>query len=242
MTINLNANSGATGATIPLGPPQTQPATIPTTPGVAASTLPPMTLTVKKKLPSGVASNVKQHVLFLLDHSSSMAGDKIMELDLAMASILATLGDADNKDGFRVTIIPFNHGSSVLCSAVPATAVPALNLVASGGTNFDSPIKAAIAEIDAFKALPNPDGWHFLQPQVLFLSDGQARISDANIQDLQERATVTAVAYGSDANQATLARIASDGQVHVVGTNGGALRGFMAQVGATMVSTMKAAI
>ncbi len=241
MTINLNTTANA-GATLPLGQAKTQPATMPAGGSAPAPTLPPLAITVKKKLPSGVASNVKQHVLFLLDKSSSMAGEKIMELDLAMASILAALGDADNKDGFRVTILPFNHGSSVLCSAVPVTSVPALNLVASGGTNFDSPLKKAIAEIDAFKAQPNPDGWHFLQPQVLFLSDGQASVTDANIQDLQERANVTAVAYGSDANQATLSRLASDGQVHVVGTNGGALRGFMAQVGATMVSTMKAAI
>ncbi len=242
MTLNLNSAAAQAGATMPLGQAQTQPATLPAGTGTAAPTLPKMTLTVKKKLPSGVASNVKQHVLFLLDQSSSMSGEKIMELDLAMASILATLGDADNKDGFRATIIPFNHRSSVLCSVVPVTSVPALNLVASGGTNFDSPIKKAIAEIDALKAQPNPDGWHFLRPQALILSDGQASVTDANIQELQERAIVTAVAYGGDANQATLSRIASDGQVHVVGTNGGALRGFMAQVGATMVSTMKAAI
>lgn len=43
-------------------------------------------------------------------------------------------------------------------------------------------------------------------------------------------------------SQGILSRIASDGQVHVVGDNGGALRDFLAAVGATMVSTIKAAI
>ena len=239
MTISQNH-----AATIPLGQPGTAPGTTIPSGGAApaAGALPPLKMTVKKKLPTGVASNVKQHVLFLLDHSSSMAGEKIQELEMAMGSILLQLADPSNKGGFLVTIVPFNHGSHVLCAAEAATSVPTLNLTASGGTNFDSPILTAIAEIDAFKARPNPDGWQYLQPQVLFLSDGQARVTDRNIQDLQERANVTAVAYGADANQDTLSRIASDGQVHVVGTNGGALRDFLAAVGATMVSTIKAAM
>ncbi|MDO6730707.1 vWA domain-containing protein [Marinovum sp. 2_MG-2023] len=231
-------------ATIPLG--QTSPAPGTTLPSgstaPAAQAFPPLKMTVKKKLPTGVASNVKQRVLFLLDHSSSMSGEKIQELEMAMGSILLQLADPSNKGGFLVTVIPFNHASHVLCAAEAATSVPALNLIASGGTNFDSPILAAISEIEAFKARPNPDGWQYLQPQVLFLSDGQSRVSDKNIQDLQERANVTAVAYGADANQDILSRIASDGQVHIVGDNGGALRDFLAAVGATMVSTIKAAM
>lgn len=239
MTISQN-----NAATIPLGSAGgVSKTTIPSSSATpAAGGLPVMKMTVKKKLPTGVASNVKQHVLFLLDHSSSMSGEKLQELEMAMGSILLQLADPSNKDGFRVTIIPFNHGSHVYCSAEPATSVPALNLSASGGTNFDSPILTAISEIDAFKALPNPDGWQYLQPQVLFLSDGQAGVADRNIQDLQERANVNVVAYGADANQGTLGRIASDGQVHVIGTNGGALRDFLAAVGATMVSTIKAAM
>jgi len=239
MTISQNP-----AATIPLG--QASPATGTTLPSggaaPAAPAFPPLKMTVKKKLPNGVASNVKQHVLFLLDHSSSMSGEKIQELEMAMGSILLQLADPSNKGGFLITVIPFNHGSHVLCAAAVATSVPALNLTAAGGTNFDSPILAAISEIEAFKMRPNPDGWQYLQPQVLFLSDGQSRVADKNIQDLQERANVTAVAYGADANQGILSRIASDGQVHVVGTDGGALRDFLAAVGATMVSTIKAAM
>jgi len=214
------------------------------TPAQNAAVAPPlpMKLTVKKKLPTGVASNVKQRVYLLLDCSSSMSGFKIQELEMATGSVLLQLADPSNKDGFRVTIIPFNHGSSVHCRVAAPEAVPPLNLVASGGTNFDSAILKTIQEIDDAKALPNPDGWHYLEDQVIKLSDGRSRVSDKNIQDLQERANVTTVAYGADANQATLSRIASDGQVHVVGTNGGALRDFLAAVGATMVSTIKAAM
>ena len=239
MTVPMIPN---TNSTVPLG--QAPASSQTTVPAAGAATPPPlpMKIGVKKKLPTGVASNVKQHVVFLLDESSSMAGYKIQELEMAMGAILLQLADPSNKDGFRVTIIPFSHGSRVHCSAEPATSVPALNLNASGGTNFDSAILKGIQAIQDFKAQPNPGGWHFLQSQALILSDGQSQVADKNIQDLQELANVTAVAYGADADEATLSRIASDGQVHVVGDNGGALRDFLAAVGATMVSTIKAAM
>ncbi len=54
-------------------------------------------------------------------------------------------------------------------------------------------------------------------------------------------ATVPAVAYGADADHATLARMASDGQVHSIGTSGDQLRQFFAEVGKTMTSTFNAA-
>lgn len=245
MTININP-----GATIPLGQPSTQAAqktipsgaSIPSGQPASSGSLPIMKMTVKKKLPTGVASNVKQHCYFLLDESSSMSGPKISELDMAMASLLPPLADPSNKDGFRVTIIPFNHSSYVHCSGVPAVSVPPLNLSASGGTNFDSPVLKAIAAIRSHKSAPNPDGWQYLQSQVFILTDGHGPIADKNIHELQELANVTAIAYGADADQATLSRLASDGQVHVVGTDGGALRDFLAHVGATMVSTIKAAM
>ena len=238
MTISQNT------ATIPLGSSGVAPnTTIPAgNTSASASVLPIMKMNVRKKLPTGVASNVKQHCYFLLDGSSSMAGGKIMELDMAIASLLPPLADPANKDGFRVTIIPFNHSSYVHCSGLPAASVPALNLAASGGTNFDSPVLKAIHEIKGHKSAPNPDGWQYLHSQVFILSDGQGPIADKNIQELHELANVTAIAYGADADQATLSRIASDGQVHVVGTDGGALRDFLAHVGATMVSTIKAAM
>lgn len=244
MTINLTANAGATGSTLPLGTGATgtQAKTLPSADAASEAAHPFLKVTAKKKIPNGVASNAKQHALFVLDRSGSMGGSKIAELEMAMTSILALLGDEANKDGFRVTIIPFNHDKHVHCSAVPVASVPPVNLTADGGTDFNAPLREVIAQIDRLKAQPNPDGWHYLLPQVLFLSDGRAQVDEGIIRDLHERANVTAVAYGSDADQATLARIASDGQVHVVGTNGGALREFLAAVGDTLVTTIKAAM
>ncbi|WP_273281363.1 vWA domain-containing protein [Pseudooceanicola atlanticus] len=202
--------------------------------------LPVLKVTQRKKMPNGVAQNVKQHFICCTDHSTSMTGDKLQELLMGLSGLFLQLADPSNKDGFRITVIPFNNSSHVHCFAVAANAVPPLNLMAGGGTNFDSPLKKAIAEIQALKAAPNPGGWHWLKPIVLFLSDGQANVSDKNIEELHEIADVVAIAYGDDADVDTLARISSKGVVEIVGTDSGALRDFLAVVGNTMVSTLKA--
>lgn len=206
----------------------------------ALANLPVLKVTKRHGMPTGVARNVKQHVVYCVDHSTSMSGGKLLELLMALDGHFLQLADPVNKDGFRVTIIPFNNSSYVHCAAVPASSIPPLNLVACGGTNFDSPIKKAIAEIEAQKSAPNPNGEHWLRPLVLYMSDGQANVTDKNIEELHEIADVTAIAYGDDADQVTLARISSKGDVNVVGTDSGALRGFLSVVGETLVSTLKA--
>jgi len=95
-----------------------------------------------------------------------------------------------------------------------------------------------IKTVEDFNARPNLDGYRYLRPQVLFLSDGHSSVTDKNIADLHEIADVIAIAYGADADTQTLKRIASDGQVHVIGTDGGALRQFLAEVGKTLSQSL----
>ncbi len=163
-----------------------------------------------------------------------MSGNKIDELNLASVALSQILADPQNKDGFLVNIIDFDNGSERRCFAESAVGLVVPTAISQGGTNFDSALIESIHTIAEFKALPNPDGWHYLRPQMLFLSDGQSAVANKNIQDLQEIANVTTIAYGSDADTSTLSRIASDGQVHVVGTQGGELRKFLADVGQTL--------
>lgn len=88
--------------------------------------------------------------------------------------------------------------------------------------------------IQAQQAQPNDDGWHYLRPITVVMSDGQSDISDESIRRLHELSETIVVAYGADADQDTLKRIASDSKVLVVGTSTGQLRQMMAQVGVTM--------
>ncbi|SUZ33812.1 hypothetical protein ROE7235_03587 [Roseibaca ekhonensis] len=239
MTINPTPNGTQMLGTTGTSSAQTMPTGVPSS---GDANLPVLKVTRRKPMANGVAGNVKQHFVCCVDYSTSMTGDKLRELLMGLDGLYLQLADPSNKDGFYNTIIPFNNSSYVHCSVVAASAIPPLNLVASGGTNFDSPLKKAIAEIQAQKAAPNPGGWHWLQPVVLFLSDGQSRVTDKNIEDLHEIANVVAVAYGDDADQATLARIASDGQVHAVGADSGALRAFLSVVGKTLVSNMQSTV
>lgn len=247
MTINItpqvtpqNPSAPATAATLPLPVGAAAASTVPATaPAAANPTFPTLKAITRKSLPKGVASNVKQFAGLLLDTSSSMSLlNKINEVNAAVSLFIRELANPANKDGFRVSVIEFDNSARLICSAESAETLSVPSLQASGGTNFDAPINMAIAEIEAFANRPNPEGWHYLRPQVFFMSDGQASVADKNIQRLHELADVTAIAYGSDADEAMLSRIASDGNVHVIGTDGTQLRTFLAQVGKTMTKTM----
>lgn len=186
------------------------------------------------KIPDGVSSNAKQHVVLVRDNSSSMRGHKIDELNLASSALVTELADPENKDGFICSIVDFSSDASCSVFAEPATSLRAPLAKASGGTNFERALTEAADTVEAFKGKPNAEGWTFLRPQVLFLSDGQSQASTGSITALQEIANVTAIAYGSDADTSMLSRIASDGQVHIVGADGDELRKFLAQVGQTL--------
>ena len=209
--------------------------------GAVPASAPPLKLAKKLTLPTGVATNVKQHVLLVRDRSSSMHGQKVTELNMASIALGAELGSPGNKDGFLVSVVDFSNGADICATAEPATALKMPEAKASGGTNFDAALLKAIKVVEDFASRPNPEGWHYLRPHVLFLSDGHSTVSDKNITSLHEIADVTAIAYGADAAQGTLARIASDGQVQVVGTSGHELRRFLAEVGKTLSDKLSTA-
>ena len=62
------------------------------------------------------------------------------------------------------------------------------------------------------------------------------KASDVGVTARDNRLFVEAVLYRYHTG------IASDGQVHIIGTDGGALRDFMAEVGETMTATIQAAM
>jgi len=213
-------------------PPQTK--TAPLGGDQTATALPTLKVSKPVKIPTGVSSNAKQHVLLVRDNSGSMSGNKIDELNLASSGLIHELASPENKDGFLISVIEFSNGSRRELFAQSAITAVLPLAHAGGGTNFDSALLETISTVEGLKAQPNSDGWRYLRPQVLFLSDGQSSVSDKNIANIQEIADVTVIAYGSDANTGILSRIASDAQVHVIGTNGGELRKFLAQVGKTL--------
>lgn len=200
----------------------------------ADNPMPEIQISKPIKIAAGVSSNAKQHVLLVRDHSSSMSGTKIDELNAASQSLVQELANPQNKDGFRVSFVDFSSKAQLAVFAQPAEGLTIAKLNASGGTDFEQALVETISAAQAFQAQPNPQGWQYLRPQVLFLSDGQSQASDKIMRELQDLADVTSIAYGSDADVSMLSRISSDGQVHIIGTNGGELRKFLAEVGQTL--------
>ena len=194
----------------------------------------PLHIPARKSLPTGIASNVKQHSVVVFDKSSSTWGAKIAEANQAREALIQELANLDNKDGFLVSVVDFNHEADRVVFAQSAQGLQVPPSIAGGYTSFEEAVMETIAVIQEQQLQPNDAGWHYLRSIVLFMSDGQDDISDQAIRQLHEIADVIAIAFGDDADQETLKRIASDGTVHVVGASGGQLRRFLSQVGVTM--------
>lgn len=215
-------------------PPEKQP-----DPTLLTDELPDLQLTRRRALPTGIATNVKQHVVLVRDHSSSMAGDKIDELNIASQAFVQALAAPENKAGFRLSVVDFNHYATRICSAQSPQACQLPQAVADGGTNFNAALQETLQAILELKQAPNEEGWHYLRPVVLFLSDGQSMIDKTHLYALQEHATIIAIAYGTDANETLLSDIASDGKVHLIGVEGSQLRQFLADVGKTLSQALQ---
>jgi uncharacterized protein YegL len=202
--------------------------------------IPEMKVMSNDRLRNAVASDCKQLVMSLPDISSSMSGRKAKECQAALEKLFQTLADPENKDGFIGQIIPFNSSAHVAAGPELVTAMTVPKLRVGGGTNFDAALDLACKELDKFANRSNPDGWDYLKPVVLFKSDGQSYVSVDKIDALKERAQIIAIAYGADADANTLKQIASDGQVHVIGSNGDQLTQFLASVGKTLSQKLQA--
>ena len=199
-----------------------------------AQPVPKLNVGVGLQLQDWVSNNTNQDVFLVRDRSGSMNGQKLSELNMASMALGQVLGDETNKNAFRITVIDFSDDAEVRVNGEYAQSANIPEAVCGGGTHFDNAIIKTTQVIDELTNRPNPEGRRWLPPQVLFLSDGYSSVDDRNIAELQEVANVWAIAYGAGADQHTLARIASDGQIHIVGTRGGELRKLLADVGETI--------
>ncbi len=213
------------GETIPLGDDDG---------GEEVGELPKFNFAKRLKIADHISSNTRQLVILACDRSGSMTGAKIDELNLARFALLRELADPQNKDGFYLGVIEFDHEARITLEPQSVLELHLPDALADGGTRFDAALEMASNMVRDFNMRPNPDGWNYLRSQVILLSDGYSPVSQHLIDDLQEVSNVWAVAYGGDADQQTLSRIASDGQVHFIGTQGGELRKFLAAVGETL--------
>lgn len=105
---------------------------------------------------------IPKDIIIVLDTSGSMAGEKLVQAREALIDVLGRLNPED-----RFTIIEFSTGvRSYASGLLPAQDAPAAiawvrNLEASGGTDINSALLAAMAQVDASRPA-----------YLLFLTDG----------------------------------------------------------------------
>jgi Ca-activated chloride channel family protein len=132
-----------------------------------------------------------KEIIFILDISGSMAGEKIEQVKEAVSYCLKQLGPAD-----RFNVVPFNEQPTLFrdktAAATAANVRAGLDFVdgltAGGGTNVDGALAKAFASAPA-----EPVG----TTMVVFLTDGKPTVGERNVGDIV--ANVAAANEGMDA-------------------------------------------
>lgn len=228
-------------ATTPIAP-QTTPAV----PGTAApASIPGLEVTFGLRRYHWVNSKTRQMALIVGDRSGSMDGQKVKDANAAIAELVAALAEPTNKDAFDIAVVTFGSGASVqmpLTKATEATAILASRAILRA-TDWSTDITAGLVEneriLDTGLARA---GIEQLRPVTLLFSDGCHNVSGASPEAaadrIKTRADLVTVAFGSDADEKLLRRVASTPQHFYRCTSGRELRAFLATVGQTMSRTL----
>jgi uncharacterized protein YegL len=170
-----------------------------------------------------------KHVVFVLDTSGSMSGEKMVQLKDAMVTILSDLKDQDH-----FSILTFNYGVShwksleekesekphkPIYKATEYLVEEAIDFVvelaADGGTNINDALVEAVEVVhDGQQLLTNQ-----VTPSVIFLTDGQPTSGVSNPTEIRNNlkaknsdvhVPVYGLAFGSGADYNLLKDISSD--------------------------------
>lgn len=185
--------------------------------------------------PKWINSLVKQQSFVLCDASGSMAGQKANDAQRAREEFVAELAQPGNRDGFQVAMIDFHREARLIHELTPATELTGkiAPLTPNGGTNITTAIELAIP-----LASRVPDDGTFLRPVTILFSDGGHNIGpppDKAAAELKKFSDLATVAFGSNADEELLRRLATAPQFFHRCQTGAELRAFMAHVGQTIV-------
>mmetsp|Transcript_2887 Transcript_2887/g.8347 ORF Transcript_2887/g.8347 Transcript_2887/m.8347 type:complete len:572 (+) Transcript_2887:167-1882(+) len=169
------------------------------------------------------AATAPKNLVLVVDTSGSMAGNRI---ELAQSAVKAVADTLTWKD--RATLITFNDGVSVYSEELlvmddegrGGLKAEATVMRADGGTAFQEPLSTAL---DILESADNGA----CHNAILFMTDGQATFSNADFEDVRERAEASSVvlftyALGNEASTEVIQRLACDsnGVAHKVGDDG----------------------
>jgi Ca-activated chloride channel homolog len=123
-----------------------------------------------------------KNVVFVLDRTGSMAGEKIEQAKDALKFCLQSLRNED-----RFNVITFNETPNLMFSGMQKVSAEVRNkavdqvgqIEASGGTNIDEALKAAFGQFGESGSRNN---------YVIFLTDGQPTVGNTNLESILEHA------------------------------------------------------
>ncbi|MDF1797973.1 MAG: VIT domain-containing protein [Planctomycetota bacterium] len=155
----------------------------------------------------------KKEITFVVDISGSMDGEKMRQAKQALLGFLGSLGPAD-----RFNIVPFSTSAdSLFRRPQPANAENLAkarerteNLIAAGGTNMESALRAALTSERAADEFV---------PITVFLTDGLPTVGERNTNKLLGKVTewnqlgarIFVLGVGHDVNTTLLDRLAGEG-------------------------------
>jgi uncharacterized protein YegL len=214
-------------------------------------------LTRAYRPPNYICSKSNQVVILVRDRSGSMEGQKAKDASAACQSLVDELSQQQNKDGFHVAVVDFASSAAVIHKTEKATSLTThLQGVGTrgwrsvfgggdanigGSTNITDGLAQARQALEQVTHNPPSDGVTFLRPVVILFTDGghnEGPDPASEADRVKQIADLVTVAFGSDADEAMLANLATSPQHFYRCSTGRDLRQFLAAVGATLSQTM----
>ena len=197
-----------------------------------------MSVTADLKRPDWICSKARQEVIVMRDTSPSMEeNNKATQALAASNEMMDELAQPMNKGGFYATVIDFNFKATVVDDWAPVTdlAGRVQPLRIDNSTNITSALELGVRQLTEHKRDP---AFTWLRPVGLIFTDGCHNTSGMSPVEMavrfKEMADLVTVAFGDDADEELLRRIATSPQHFYRVNNGAELRNFMARVGATL--------
>ena len=194
-----------------------------------------------------ICTKVRQVAVLVRDSSISMRGAKAQLATEASQDLIAELAAPYNKDGFYAAIIDFSFVGVLVHPLQKATLLAGLvkQIQVQAGTCVTAGLEKALKILE--QAEKNQEqGYHYLKPVVICFSDGCHNFGEEpyDVADIiKQSADLVTVAYGDDADEGLLKKLATTSQHFYrckAGKDGKDLRMFLAAVGETMSHTMAA--
>ncbi len=191
--------------------------------------------------PQWLTKNFKQLAVLVRDCSPSMSGRKADDASIASRELTEELASPLNRDGFQLAVVDFSSSAEVVNPVRPATELTSQVSeirVHGGSTNFTAGLEAALHLLRTGESSEE----QMLRPVVVAFTDGHHNsgpMPNDVAEQVKQLADLVTVAFGDDADEGLLKKLATSPQHFYRCRNGAELRAFFAAVGRTITGSLQ---